>query len=173
MKNKFPLLVITLLIQIFCLTTCYGQTTDWKTHSEVVNSKFVVEFKHPSNTVFEHIENGLCIGDNILESGGKSEYIVSQDWCIWMENLTHNSIKSEIDFYEANIPFYRNLIINLMNIDKQEATVLMEIDTNTKKILKTRIYLTRFETLFSIYLYSEKVDEFDQFICSIKISKVK
>lgn len=173
MKKTFTLLNLIAVIQVFYLSTCVGQTANWKTHEETVDNKFTVQFQHPSNTVLEHIQNGLCVGDNTLKSGDKSEFIVSQDWCIWMEDASQHAMESEIDYFKQNCPSDRRLEIETTTIDGQEATVLKEIDVNSNKPVKIRVYVTRFETLFSIYLDSDKVEQFEQFLKTIKISEKK
>lgn len=165
---KYNCLLCLIIISCYSPNKRYEKSV-WKFYSQKINTGFTVSFQHPNNTVFEYIENGLCVGSNTLPNDSLSQFIVDLDWCIWMENINQSTPIETIEFSIRQKPEQSRLIIDSIMVDNHTATRILTINKNTNTITNQIVTFNRQTTYFHISLHSNKLAEFEKFLTTIKI----
>lgn len=149
-------------------------TTDpqWLTYVDTMDN-FVVSYKYSKNYISEHMENAECIGKPIKDVDAWPRN--TMNCSMWMDDIADGNVRSidtliqyAVDQLKENAQQSRDTITIA---DVKGLRVIFTGEGSREKILKQKIFFTKFNTFFEIVNDSLPEKDFQVFINSLKIEK--
>ncbi len=162
-KTQLTGLLLTLLL-ISGTVPIKDNEVKWKVYKERINTGFTLSFLHPETLPVHRIENGMCLSIQTVE-----EKIITQGWCIWMDDPESFDEASELSYYQSLLKEGAKVERKYIRIDGHPA--LRVIFTDKRGAYYDNVYFEKFDTRISVLHQQRANSAYEKFLNSIQMYK--
>ncbi|MBD0260205.1 MAG: hypothetical protein ICV83_31200 [Cytophagales bacterium] len=164
MNKVLPTVLLLTLLLIAGTFPAKDNDVKWNVYKERINTGCTLSFLHPENLPVHRLENGLCVSSQTTESK-----IITQGWCIWMEDAQSFDEAREVSHYQTLLKEGAKVERRPIRIGGNPA--LRIIFADKRGTCYDNVYFSAFGTHCSVLHQRRASPAYEKFLNSIAVYK--